>query len=273
MELKGTVGILTGASRGIGIYLAEALATKGVDLALAARSAEDLETTAKSVRDLGVNVITVPTDVTKREDLENLVNRTRDELGPADLLVNNAGIEHYDYYEEADLDRIENIIRTNLISAELLTRLVLPEMVKKRKGHIANIASVAGKTAVPYNTVYSSSKHGLVGFSWSLREEMKPKGVGVSVINPGYVAESGMYHDWAQGEEPPGMISTVSPKKVADKTIEAIEKDKAEVMVTTGLANIVDVLHAISPSLTTWIARRTGNYGFLERGVKEWRDR
>ena len=273
MELRGTVGIVTGASRGIGVYLAETLARKGVDLALAARSAEDLESTAKSVRDHGVRAITVPTDVTNRADLEKLVARANDELGPVDLLVNNAGVEHYDYFEEADLDRIESILKTNLVAAEWLTRLVLPEMVRRRKGHIANIASVAGKTAAPYNTVYSSSKHGLVGFSWSLREEMKPYGIGVSVINPGYVGESGMFYDWSQGEAPPGLIKTVSPQKVADKTIEAIEKDKPEVNVTTGLANIVDVLHAISPRFTTYVARRTGAYKFLERGVKEWRGR
>jgi short-subunit dehydrogenase len=273
MELKGTVGIVTGASRGIGVYLAEALAAKGVDLVLAARSAEDLESTAKTVGDLGVRVITVPTDVTKREDLENLVTRTTAELGPIDLLVNNAGIEHYDYFEEADLDRIEAIIRTNLVAVEWLTRMVLPEMVRRRRGHIANIASVAGKTAAPYNTVYSSSKHGLVGFSWSLREEMKPYGIGVSVVNPGYVGESGMFYDWSEGKTPSGLIRTVTPKKVADKTVAAIEGDKAEVMVTTGLANIVDIFHAISPRLTTNIARRTGAYKFLERGVKEWRGR
>jgi short-subunit dehydrogenase len=271
MELRGTVGILTGASRGIGVYLAEALARKGVDLALAARSAEDLESTAKIVRDLGVRAITVPTDVTKREDLEDLLARAIDELGPVDLLVNNAGVEHYDYFEEADLDVIEKVIRTNLIATEWLTRLVLPDMVSRRRGHIANIASVAGKTAAPYNTVYSSSKHGLVGFSWSLREEMKRYGIGVSVVNPGYVGDAGMFHDWSQGEKPPGLIKTVTPQKVAEKTIEAIEKNKAEVMVTTGMANIVDILHAISPKLTTNVARRTGNYAFLERGVKEWR--
>ena len=273
MELKGTVGILTGASRGIGVYLAEALAAKGVDLALAARSAEDLESTAKTVGDLGVRVITVPTDVTKREDLESLVARTRSELGPVDLLVNNAGVEHYDYFQEADLDRIESIIKTNLIAAEWLTRLVLPEMVGRRRGHVANIASVAGKTAAPYNTVYSSSKHGLVGFSWSLREEMKPHGIGVSVINPGYVGDAGMFYDWSEGKTPNGLIKTVTPKKVADETVAAIENDKPEVMVTTGLANIVDIFHAISPRFTTSIARRTGAYRFLERGVKEWRGR
>ena len=273
MELRGKVGILTGASRGIGVFLAEALARKGVDLALAARSAEDLESTAKVVRDLGVRAITVPTDVTKREDLETLIARTTEELGPPDLLVNNAGVEHYDYFEEADLDGIESLIKTNLIAAEWLTRLALPEMVRRRSGHIVNIASVAGKTAAPYNTVYSSSKHGLVGFSWSLREEMKRYGIGVSVVNPGYVGDAGMFHDWSRGEKPPGLIKTVTPQKVADETIAAIEKDKPEVMVTTGLARIVDIFHAISPKLTTAIARRTGNYGFLERGVKEWRGR
>ena len=82
-----------------------------------------------------------------------------------------------------------------------------------------------------------------------------------------------MFYDWSQGEAPPGLIKTVSPQKVADKTIEAIEKDKPEVNVTTGLANIVDILHAISPRFTTYVARRTGAYKFLERGVKEWRGR
>ncbi|MGH2753528.1 MAG: SDR family NAD(P)-dependent oxidoreductase [Actinomycetota bacterium] len=273
MDLRGTVGILTGASRGIGVYLAQELARKGVDLALAARSAEDLEATAKLMSDLGARSITVPTDVTRRSDLEELVARASDELGPVDLLVNNAGIEHYAYFEEADLDVIENVLKTNVIAAEWLTRLVLPDMVRRRKGHIANIASVAGKTAAPYNTVYSSSKHALVGFSWSLREEMKRYGVGVSAICPGYVADAGMFYDWSQGEKPPGLTRTVTPEKVATRTVEAIEKDLAEVIVAPGVLKIVDVLHAISPRLTTIIARRSGGYAFLERGVKEWRGR
>lgn len=93
MKLNGTVGILTGASRGIGLYIAETLARKGVNLALAARSAEDLEMTAKKVEAFGVRTIAVPTDVNKKTDLRRLVKRTSEELGPIDLLVNNAGVE------------------------------------------------------------------------------------------------------------------------------------------------------------------------------------
>jgi short-subunit dehydrogenase len=264
MELRGTTGILTGASRGIGLYLAEALAKKGVNLALAARSAEDLALAEKRLSGFGIKTITVPTDVNDRSALENLVSRTEAELGPVDLLVNNAGIEKYTPFDRYDVDLLEAIVKTNLIAPEILTRLVLPGMVSRKKGHVVNIASVAGKTAVPFNAVYSSSKHGLVGFSWSVREEMKPHNVGVSVVCPGYTEDAGMYADWSQGTKPPRVASTVSPTKVANKTIEAIEKNKAEVIVAAGLLKVVDVFHAISPGFTTALARATGSYRYLE---------
>ncbi len=268
MELKNSTAILTGASRGIGVLIAEHLARKGVNIALAARSAEDLEKTAEKVRALGAKAITVPTDVQDNNALQSLVERADAELGPVDLLINNAGIESYSYYEETDPAVIESILRTNVIAVELLTRFALPGMVKRGRGHVVNIASAAGKTAVPYNTVYSSSKHALVGFSWSLREEMKPKGVGVSVVCPGFVSDTGMAYDWMQGEKAPKVAGMVSPEKVAAATITAIEKDKAEVIVSAGLGRIVDVFHAISPKMTTAIARRSGLYDYLEKQAR-----
>jgi short-subunit dehydrogenase len=141
-------------------------------------------------------------------------------------------------------------------------------MVQRRRGHIVNIASVAGKTAVPYNAVYSSSKHGLVGFSWSLREEMKPLGVGVSVVCPGFVSDSGMFHHWSQGEKPPSVSRAVTPEKVGDAVVKAVEADKAEIIVARGLTKIVDITHAISPAFTTTIARRSGAYSFLKKAIK-----
>lgn len=158
MELKGSTGIVTGASRGIGVFLAEALAAKRVNLALVARSEEDLEATAARVRRRGVEVIAVSADVTSRSDLEVVVQRTRAELGPVGLLVNNAGIERYGHFESYDPEIMRSILETNVLGAMWLTRLVLPEMVERGRGHVVNIASVAGKTAVPYNPVYSASK-------------------------------------------------------------------------------------------------------------------
>lgn len=267
MELNNKVGILTGASRGLGARFAEGLARKGVHLALAARSEGELKETEERVRRFGVRTISVPTDVGKLNDLQTLVDRTTSELGPPDLLINNAGVERYAHFHEVDLDVIEKTLRVNVWAPEVLTRLVLVGMIERRTGHIVNIGSVAGKTAVPYNAIYSSSKHALVGFSWSLREELKPYGIGVSVVCPGFVSETGMFAHWSQGAKPPPLVKPVTPGKVVARLIDAIEKNKAEVIVARGLAKIVDVLHAISPELTTKVTRRGGAYKFLRHAT------
>lgn len=269
MELRNSVAILTGASRGIGAHLAEALARRGVDIALAARGAEGLEATANAVRRVGARAITVPTDVTDGSDLEQLVKRTEDELGPVDLLVNNAGIERYAFFESSDVDSIAAIMNTNVIGAQVLSRLVVPGMVERKRGHIVNISSVAGKTAVPYNVIYSSSKHALIGFSWSLREEMRRYNVGVSVVCPGFVSDAGMYHDWSQGTTPPKVAKTVPLEKVVAKTIEAIEKNKAEVVVAGGLLPWADVFAAFSPEIPALIGRKSGSYEYLEKEARK----
>ena len=268
MELRGSIGILTGASRGLGVYIAEALTRKGVSLALAARSEDELKETQARIERLGGRAISVSTDVGKMRDLQTLVERTESELGPIDLVVNNAGIEKYSHYQDLDPEVIEKTLRINLWAPEVLTRLTIPGMIERRRGHIVNVASVAGKTAVPYNSIYSSSKHGLVGFSWSLREEVKSYGVGVSVVCPGFVADSGMFHHWSQGKKPPSVSQSVKPEKVADAVVHAVEADKAEIIVAKGLAKIVDVFHAVSPPFTTAIARKSGAYTFLRKAIR-----
>ena len=270
MQLNGAVAIITGASRGLGVFIAERLARKGMKLALAARSADDLAATAERLEPLGTQTIAVATDVTKRADLRRLVKRTNDELGPVDVLVNNAAIEKLARFPTIELDDIDAIIKTNVVALEVLTRLVVPSMIERRRGHIVNIASMAGKVSVPYNAVYASSKHAVVGFSWSLREELKPFGIGVSAVCPTFVSEAGMYVQWAE-ERPPRATSTVTPDDVADATVKAIEKNRAEILVVPGLGKVADVLHAISPDLAAFGARRFGLYDFLARGAGKQR--
>lgn len=265
MELRNRTAIITGASRGIGVRLAEALAAKGVHLALAARSADELQETAARIQARGVRAIAVPTDVTEATDLQNLVDRTTAELGPPDLLVNNAGVQKVTRFESVDPADIAWIINTNVIAVETLTRLVLPGMIERGRGHICNIASLSGRTAYPYNTIYASSKHAVVGFSWSLREEMRPYGVEVSVICPGFVSDEGMFARRHPDDTPPKITRMVSPVDVAAKTVDAIEKNKAEVIVTGGLGNIVDVFHALSPDTTAKIQRRAGLYDYVRQ--------
>ncbi|HEX2059088.1 MAG TPA: SDR family NAD(P)-dependent oxidoreductase [Actinomycetota bacterium] len=269
VELSGRLGILTGASRGLGVELARALAAKGTSLALAARDEEGLKRTAGGLERYGIRTITVPTDVTKTDDLERLVARTNDELGPPDLLVNNAGIETIAPFATFDMDRIEAIIATNLTAAEKLTRLVIPGMIERRRGHVLNISSASAKSGVPYYSVYGSTKHGLVGFSWSLRTELASHGVGVSVLCPSFVSDTGMYADRSNNAKPPRSMATVTPQEVAAAAVRAIEKNKAEVVVARGITKIADVFYALSPELAMNVAKRMGVDAFLETTISE----
>lgn len=269
MELRGRTGILTGASRGLGVEIGRALASKGMHLALAARDEEGLRRTAGELERRGVRTIVVPTDVTKTSDLERLVARATDELGPPDLLVNNAGIETIAPFATFDMDRIESIIATNVTAAEKLTRLVIPGMVERRRGHVLNVSSAAGKTGVPYYAVYGSTKHALVGFSWSLRTELSPHGVGVSVVCPGFVSDTGMYADRSNNAKPPRSLATVTAQEVAAASVRAVEKNKAEVVVARGITKIADVFYALSPELAMNVARRMGVEKFLATTISE----
>src|SRR6478735_10994473 len=168
-DLRGTNAIVTGASRGIGVYIARALVEEGVNVSLAARSQDELETVANELRALGANVITTRCDVTSAADRERLVERTERELGAIDILVNNAGIETTSHFETATPDDLLNTIDVNLLAAVQLTRSVLPGMLQRKRGHIVNVASGAGKVGVPFAVAYATSKHGLVGFTNSLR--------------------------------------------------------------------------------------------------------
>jgi short-subunit dehydrogenase len=264
MQLGNSIGILTGASRGLGVLMAEHLAAKGVSLALAARSESDLKETVNRVQARGVRAIAVPTDVTTREDLERLVARTTDELGPPDLLVNNAGIESLGKFESMSLDEIESIFTTNVIALVSLTRLVVPGMIERGRGHVVNISSMAGKVAAPYYTTYSASKHAVVGFSWSLRAELKSKGIGVSVVCPGYVEDTGMF-SYRNAGKPPRTVGTVRPEDVAATVVEVVEKNKAEALVAGGLLRVADVSFAISPDFAMGIGRRSGAYRYVEK--------
>jgi uncharacterized protein len=271
MQLKGRACIVTGASRGLGVHIAEHLARKGAHLVLAARSQEELDKTAERVRGLGARVSAIPTDVNKKTDLKNLVKGAEAEFGAVDVLVNNAGIESVSYFHKQSLRSIENILKTNVIALELLTRLVVPQMVERRSGHVVNIASLAGKTAVPYNTVYSSSKHAVVGFSLSLREELKRSGVGVSVVSPTFVGDSGMYAD-GPDQNAPKVATLVTPKDVAEAVVTSIEKNRPEVVVSKGISKFVDVAHAISPSVTARIQEASGVTGHLRKIAGRNRD-
>jgi short-subunit dehydrogenase len=222
-NLKGKNAILTGASRGIGTYIAREMAGHGINLVLAARSAEALESVRQDCERFGVKAIAVTCDVTSRADLERLVSSAEREFGRIDILVNNAGIELVERLRYLSFDQIDQQLTVNLNAPIWLTRMVLPGMLDRKSGAIVNVASLAGKGGVAYSTIYSASKHGLVGFSEGLGLELDGTGVTVGVVCPGLVDEAGMWATHKQaGAKAPPMAGQVSPQKVADAVMRAI---------------------------------------------------
>ena len=156
--------LVTGASHGIGPFIARALAKEGLNLVLAARSGDELEQLATSadIRATGVHVLTVPTDVTDRDALVALVSTAEHAFGSVDVLVNNAGGDLQREFHNYSADDVERMIRLNLTGPVELARLLLPGMLQHKQGHIVNISSVGGSVGFPYTEVYSAAKDGLL---------------------------------------------------------------------------------------------------------------
>ncbi len=263
MNLKGANAIVTGGSRGIGPYIARALARQGTNVALAARDAERLETVRNEIEGLGVKALSIPTDVNLADDRRKLIELASSGLGEIDLLVNNAGIEPTSAFVDIDESRIVDTIDTNLTSCLLLMRAVLPAMVERGKGQVVNIASMAGKIPIPYDSIYSATKFALVGASHAVRSELRGTGVGVSVICPGFVVDAGMYADAVDetGVAAPAIAGTSRPEQVANAVVRAARHDVAEVIVTPLSGRPLAAAAAVAPSIGQVMMRLTGVQG------------
>ncbi len=267
--LIGMTALITGGSRGIGVYIARALAGQGMNLVLAARSADMLETVAAEMRGMGVRVDTVAADVGDRDQLTELVKRAEAASGGVDVLVNNAGLEDAVPYARLEPARIDQIIEVNLRAPMMLTRLFLPKMIARGRGHIVNIASLAGLMGVPYEEPYSATKHGLVGFTRSLRASAIGEGypVGISVICPGFISEAGMYENARKmsGVDAPSTFGTSPPEAVAEAVVRAVVDDEPEIIVNAKPVRPLLLMQVFAPRMTVKIAKKAGALSLFKR--------
>ena len=185
MRIDGAVVYVTGASRGIGEVTAELLHRRGATVGLLARSREDLTAIEKR---FGNRVAVESVDITDPTAVGAACRSLATAIGPADVLVNNAGAGAYASVSEEDPGVFERLMRVNDLGTVYATRAVLPSMVDRRCGHIVNVASIAGRVGAPFEAAYSASKFAVVGFSESLAAEMAQLGIAVSLVNPGPVA-------------------------------------------------------------------------------------
>jgi short-subunit dehydrogenase len=191
-RLTGTVTVVTGASSGIGEATARALAGAGATVVLAARREERLAAIGKDLERRGASVSWSPCDVTRLEHLEALREHVTAAHGRCDALVNNAGVPGGGRFSDLSIERIRAVTDTNFIAVLEAVKVFLPMLIEAR-GHIVNVASLAGRYALPGAAVYSASKHAVVAFSESLYHELRPRDVMVTVVNPGLVATEGFF--------------------------------------------------------------------------------
>jgi short-subunit dehydrogenase len=246
-RLGGNV-LLTGASGGIGHAIARAIAPRTADLILTARRTDVLEPLAA---DLGARVVVC--DLARQADVEQLI----EQAGRVDVLIANAALPASGLLLDLTQAEIDRMLEVNLRAPIALARALAPGMAERRRGHLAFISSLAGKTASPASSIYSATKFGLRGFALGLREDLRRHNVGVSVILPGFIREAGMFAD-SRVTLPPG-VGTRSPEDVARGVISAIDRNRAEVVVAPVSMRVGATVGGAAPALASAASRLLGS--------------
>ena len=246
--------LLTGASGGIGPHLASRLHAEGVVLVISSRNQPELERMARQLTPARAIVA----DLSRPDDVDRLVA----DAGPVDILVANAAVPASGELVSFSVDDIDRALSINLRSAMVLTNRLLPHMLARRSGHVVLMASIHGKLPAALVSVYNATKFGLRGFGLALGEELRGTGVGISVINPTFVRDAGM---WAEaGAAPHPLAGQVTAGEVADAVVRAIKEDRREIDV----APLGARLAASMPRLVAPMARRLGATAVPRAGVE-----
>ena len=268
-QLRGRNALVTGAAGGLGHYIARALAAEGVNLVLSdlpVASADDL---IAELEPRGVKVEWVPADLTETAQIEDFAASAEEAIGPLDILVNNAGVEFGKSFLEQTREELEKTTAINLLAVMELTRVVLPGMVERGRGHVVNIASAAGKIASSYLASYAASKHGVVGFTHSLRAELGGEPVGFTAICPIFISRVGMYGRLEHlVPDPPREMSTKPPEAVGEAVVKGIRENRAQIIVANGMTKAGSVFYAAAPKAFARLAHNPRVLEYSERFTK-----
>lgn len=230
---ESSVVIITGASRGIGREAAIACAKKGAKVVLASRDQAKMQALSEEIKSFGGQALVVPTDVSKEADCKSLVEKTLAAYGHIDVLVNNAGFGHYASVENLKNEDLDAIFKTNLYGAIWCIQSVLPHMKSRKRGHIVNVSTIISKRSVPFMSAYCMTKFAMTGMDEALRLELRPFGIGVSLVCPGMTHTDFQTNSGKIGFAPPiSNESGMSPKKVGETILHAIENNRRRVYLT-----------------------------------------
>jgi uncharacterized protein len=249
VDLNGRRALVTGASGGIGMAIARALHARGAALAVTGRRTDQLESLSA---ELGERVDVLPADLTQRSEIEALIERA----GAIDILVANAAVPGSGKLDEYTPEQIDRAIDVNLRAPMQISRALVPRMAERRYGRLIYISSMAGKIANAYSSVYSATKFGLRGFALSLREEVRPDGIEVSVVFPGFIRDAGMFAD--SGMKLPPYVRTNTPQDVADAVLKGIDTGRAEIDVAPVAMRLSALVAGVAPATVVSMSQRLG---------------
>ncbi|WP_037600230.1 SDR family NAD(P)-dependent oxidoreductase [Streptacidiphilus rugosus] len=245
MHLTGKTVLLTGASGGIGRAIARELHRHHVRLVLTGRRIEALTELAEQ---LDAQVLAA--DLSSAAAVEGLA----EVAGPVDVFIANAALPSSGDLLGYTPEQIDRALDVNLRAPIMLTRLLVPGMLSRGSGHVVMIGSISGKVASPSVPLYNATKYGLRGFTHGLRQDLHGTGIGVSLVQPGFVRDAGMFAD--TGATPPAGTRTVAPQQVATAVIEAIQRNRAEVNVAPLEIRLASALGGVFPTLAENVQRK-----------------
>jgi NADP-dependent 3-hydroxy acid dehydrogenase YdfG len=236
--LAGQVAAVTGAARGIGKATAQAFLREGMKVAIGDL---DLATAQATARELGHGTIALPLNVTERASVKAFLDEVDAQLGPIDVLVNNAGIMQVGHrvWEEDDATTLR-MIDININGVMYGVKEIVPRMLARGRGHVVNIASTAGKGGFPGGATYCGTKHYVVGLSEALRAELRDTGVDVSCVMPAVVDT-----ELASGLQETRGVKHVQPADVADEIVSALQENRFDVFVPRSVAQITRVMNVL----------------------------
>ncbi len=261
MKISGTLAVVTGASSGIGAATARALARKEARVLLLARTADALDRIAGEIAAVGGWAKAHPVDLADPIAVERVASAIKTESGTPDILVNNAGAGRWLFTEETSPAEAAQMMAVPYFAAFNVTRAFLPEMIRRKRGHIVNVTSAAAYIVFPGATAYTAARWAMRGFTEALRLDLHGTGIGVTLVAPGLVAGTGYFkHNPGAEERIPKaarLYPTLTAEQLAAAIARGIEDDKREVGM--GFRYRMTALQsALLPWTVEWLTRTTG---------------
>jgi len=258
-DLRGKTVLITGGSRGLGYALAHEFARHGARVAICARNPQELEWARQELQRVGAEVVAIPCDVSDNEQVQRMVHEVTQRLGRIDILVNNAGIIAVGPVEAQTLEDFDEAMKIMFWGVVYPTLAVLPQMLERRRGRIANITSIGGKVAVPHLVPYDCAKFAAVGFSEGMCAELAKDGIKVTTVVPGLMRTGSNVNAFFKGQHRAeytlfslmgtSPLTAVPGQRAAKRIVRAVRLGRSEVILTPQ-AKLLAMFHGLFPGQT-----------------------